>query len=74
MLTGWPSGSITNDQRSSSLCGTDLRLIVHLTLVDTYSLRRCSCSIRERANDTGLFASLISKMQRSLSMRGTTRR
>jgi hypothetical protein len=61
-LTGRASGSITNDQRSSSLCGTDLRLITRLTLVAAYSLRRRSCSSHERASDMGLAVSLISKM------------
>jgi hypothetical protein len=39
VLTGWASGSITNDQRSSSLCGTTLRLIARLARVVAYSLR-----------------------------------
>jgi hypothetical protein len=74
VLTGSASGSITNDQRSSSLCGTDLRLIARLARVAAYSLGKHFCSSHERANDTGLAASLISKMHSSLSMRGTIRR
>jgi hypothetical protein len=74
VLTGWVSGSITNDQSSSSLCGTTLRLTTRLARVAAYSLRRRSCSSRERANDVGLAVSLISKMWSSLSMRGMIRR
>jgi hypothetical protein len=50
MLTDWASGSITNDQRSSSLCGTALRLIARLARVAVYSLGKRSCSSRERAH------------------------
>jgi hypothetical protein len=64
VLTGWVSGSITND----------LRLIACLARVAAYSLGKRSCSSREHANDMGLAASLISKIQSSLSMRGTIRR
>jgi hypothetical protein len=60
-----------NDQRSSLLCGTDLRLIACLARVAAYSWGKRSYSSRERANDTGLAASLISTMQSSLSMIGT---
>jgi hypothetical protein len=56
------------------LCGTDLRLIARLAHVAAYSWGKRSCSSRERASDTGLVASLISKMQSSLSMRGTIHR
>jgi hypothetical protein len=64
------SGSITNDQRSSSLCGNDLRLIVRLALVAAYSGSRRFCSSHERASDMGLAVSLISKMRSSLSVDG----
>jgi hypothetical protein len=64
------SGIITNDQRSSLLCDIDLRLTAHLALVAAYSGSRRSCSSRERTNDVGLAASLVSKMRSSLSMRG----
>jgi hypothetical protein len=47
---------------------------MRLALVVAYSLKRHSCSSRERTKDTGLAASLIPKMQSSLSIRGTTRR
>jgi hypothetical protein len=47
--------------------------MAHLTLVAAYSGRRRSFSNRERSNDVGLAASLISEMWRSLSMRGTIR-
>jgi hypothetical protein len=67
-------GSMMNDQRSSLLCGTDLRLIARLALVAAYSRGRRSCSSRERANDVGLASLFISKMRSSLSMRGTIRR
>jgi hypothetical protein len=70
-LTGGASGSITDDQRSSSLCDTHLRLTARLTLVAAYSGRRHSYSSWEHASDEGLAASLISKMWSSLSMRGT---
>jgi hypothetical protein len=52
------------------LCGTNLRIIVRLAHVDLYSWGERSYSSRERANDTGLAASLISKMQSSLSIGG----
>jgi hypothetical protein len=48
-----PSGSITNDQRSSWLCGTNLRLTARLALVASYSGSRRSYSSRERVNDVG---------------------
>jgi hypothetical protein len=54
MLTSPASGSITNDHKSSSLCGTTLRLIAHLARVATYPLGGRSRNSRERANDTGL--------------------
>jgi hypothetical protein len=38
VLIGAASGSITNDQRSSPLCGTTLRLIARLARVAAYSL------------------------------------
>jgi hypothetical protein len=59
-LTGGASGSITNDQRSSLLCLTALRLMARLALVAAYSRGRRSCTNRECANDTGFAASLIS--------------
>jgi hypothetical protein len=59
-----------NDHSSSSLCGTALRLTTHLARVAAYPLRSRSYSSCERANDTGLSPSLISKMRSSLSMRG----
>jgi hypothetical protein len=37
LLTAGASGSMTNDQRSSRPCGTDLRLIACLALVAAYS-------------------------------------
>jgi hypothetical protein len=37
LLAAGVSGSITNDQRSSLLCLTDLRLMAHLALVAAYS-------------------------------------
>jgi hypothetical protein len=70
-LTVGASGRITNNQRSSLLCGTNLTLIAHLALIVAYSGGRRSCSSREHASDVGLAASLISKMRSSLSMRGT---
>jgi hypothetical protein len=36
-LTSWPSGSMTNDQRSSLLVLTALRLTLRLALVAAYS-------------------------------------
>jgi hypothetical protein len=59
-LTGGASGSIMNDQRSSSLCLTALRLMARLALVAAYSRGRRSETNRERASDTGLAASFIS--------------
>jgi hypothetical protein len=73
-LTGGVSGSIMNDQRSSLLCLTALRLMAHLTLVAAYSRGRRSCTNREHASATGLAVSSISKMRSSLSMRGMIRR
>jgi hypothetical protein len=49
-----------NDQRSSLLCLTALRLMARLALVAAYSKGRRSGSNRERANDTGLAVSPIS--------------
>jgi hypothetical protein len=59
-LTAGVSGSIANDQRSSLLYLPPLRLIARLALVAAYSVGKRSFSSRERANDTGLAASLIS--------------
>jgi hypothetical protein len=59
-LTGGASGSITNDQRSSLLCLTALRLMARLALMAAYSRGRRSGTNRERANDTGLAVSPIS--------------
>jgi hypothetical protein len=60
LLTVGASGSITNDQRSSLLCLMALRLMARLALVAAYSRGRRSGRNRERANDVGLAASLIS--------------
>jgi hypothetical protein len=49
-----------NDQSSSLLCRLALRLMARLALMAAYSRGKRSCSNRERANDTGLAASLIS--------------
>jgi hypothetical protein len=49
-----------NDQRSSLLCLTALRLMARLALVAAYSRGRRSCTHRERASNTGLAALLIS--------------
>jgi hypothetical protein len=49
-----------NDQRSSLMCRSTLRLMAHLAFVAAYSRGRRSCRNRERANDVGLAASLIS--------------
>jgi hypothetical protein len=59
-LTSGASGSMMNDQRSSLLCLTALRLMARLALVAAYSKGRRSGSNRERANDTGLAVSPIS--------------
>jgi hypothetical protein len=59
-LTSEALGSITNDQRSSSLCLTALRLMARLARVATYSRGKRSCTSRERTNDTGLAVSPIS--------------
>jgi hypothetical protein len=48
-LTGGASGSIMNDQRSSSLCLTALRLTARLALVAAYSRGKRSERNRERA-------------------------
>jgi hypothetical protein len=68
-LTGGALGSITNDQRSSLLFLTVLRLMARLAHVAAYSGGRRSCTNRERASATGLAVSSISKMQSSLAMR-----
>jgi hypothetical protein len=47
--------------------------MARLALVDTYCGGKRSFSNRERANNVGLAASLISYMRSSLSMRGTIR-
>jgi hypothetical protein len=60
LLTAGALGSITNDQRSSLLCHPAMRLMAHLALMAAYSDRKWSFSNRERANDVGLAASLIS--------------
>jgi hypothetical protein len=49
-----------NDQRSSPLCLTALRLMARLALVAAYSHGRRLEKNREHASDTGLAASLIS--------------
>jgi hypothetical protein len=43
-----------NDQKSSLLCGTDLRLIARLALITAYCGGKRSCSSIECANDVGL--------------------
>jgi hypothetical protein len=53
LLIGGASGSITNDQRSSSLCLTALRLMARLARVAAYSRGKRLCTNRERASDTG---------------------
>jgi hypothetical protein len=73
-LTGGALGSIMNDQRSSLLYLTALRLMARLARVAAYSRGRRSCTNRERASATGLAVSSISKMRGSLSMRGMIRR
>jgi hypothetical protein len=73
-LTGGASGSIMNDQRSSLLYLTALRLMARLDRVAAYSRGRRLCTNRERASATGLVVSSISKMRGSLSMRGMIRR
>jgi hypothetical protein len=60
LLTGGASGSITNDQKSSLLCLTALRLMARLALVAAYSRGKRLCTNHERASDTGLAVSLIS--------------
>jgi hypothetical protein len=74
LLTCGASGSITNDQRLSSLCLTALRLMARLARVAAYSRGKRSCTNRECASDTGSAVSSISKIWSSLSMRGMTRR
>jgi hypothetical protein len=65
---------MTNDQRSSLLVLTALRLTARLALVAAYSWGKRSCTIRECANATGSAVSSISKMRSLLSMRGAIRR
>jgi hypothetical protein len=74
LLTSGPSGSMVNDQRSSSLCLTALRLMARLALVVAYSYGRRSCRSRDYTSATGSAVSSISKMRSRLSMRGTIRR
>jgi hypothetical protein len=54
------SGSITNDQRSPLLRHPALRLMACLALMAAYCGGKRSYNNRERANDVGLAASLIS--------------
>jgi hypothetical protein len=60
LLTAGVSGSITNDQRSPLLRHPALRLMACLALVAAYCGGKRSYNNRERANDVGLAASLIS--------------
>jgi hypothetical protein len=66
--------SITNNQRSSLLFLTALRLMARLALVAAYSGGRRSWTNRERTSAIGLAVSSISKMRSSLSMKGMIRR
>jgi hypothetical protein len=62
-----------NDHRSSLFC-TALGFTTRLSHVAAYPWARGSPSNRKHAKDTGLAASLISKMRSSLSMRGMIHR
>lgn len=63
-----------NDYKSSSLHPTNLGFTARLARVAAYDSGSCFSSILEWANTTGGVPSVISNMQSSLSMRGTTRR
>jgi hypothetical protein len=65
---------MTNDQRSSLLLLTGLRLMARIALVAAYYWKKWLGSNRERARATGSAASSISKMRSLLSMRGMIRR
>jgi hypothetical protein len=74
LLTSGPSGSMANDQSTSSSFLMTLRLTVCLALMAAYSCGRRSGSSRDCASTTGSAVSSISKMQSRLSMRGMIRR